>query len=173
MATSLTGGLIRFQAPKSTPAKWPQALKTRFVYAGRPASTRALVSRFDAWRSAQGDSADSAKKRPKIDELTALIDASATLANGGINLDNFARYISALRALDEAATIGIYSPEHADIATAAERHRVLYKPCGAGGGDLGVALSDSDQNLDRFVADISNSFAVIDLEIASNGLSIG
>jgi len=173
VATSLAGGLICFQAPTSTPVHWPPELKTRFVYAGRPASTPALVGRFNAWRSIQDNSGGSAEKRPKIDELTALIDASATLANGGINLDNFARYIAALRALDEAATIGIYSPQHADIATAAERHHVLYKPCGAGGGDLGVALSDSDLNLDAFVADISNSFAVIDLEIASNGLSIG
>lgn len=173
VATSLAGGVIRFQTPNSAPVAWPKALKCRFVYAGRPASTPALVGRFNAWQEAQGDFDGPATKRPKIDALTALINASATLANGAINLDNFARYIIALRALDEAATIGIYSAEHADIATAAEQNKVLYKPCGAGGGDLGVALSDSEDHLDQFVAEIGNSYAVINLEIASNGLSIG
>lgn len=177
VATSLLGGVIRFEAGNSEPAQWPAHLVYRFVYAGKPASTPELVSRFNAWRSRQSQSkagnATNSPERLKNDELTVLINASATLANRGISLDNFARYINALRALDEAATIGIFSAGHADIAIAAERTNVLYKPCGAGGGDLGVALSDNQQDLDRFTARIGNAYAVIDLEIASNGLTIG
>ena len=177
VATSLHGGIIRFQAGKSAPAEWPQNLGYRFIYAGKPASTPELVGRFNAWRARQAGGKTGNRsispERLKIDELTTLIDASATLANRGISLDNFARYITALRALDEAATIGIFSAGHADIAIAAERANVLYKPCGAGGGDLGVALSDNQQDLNRFTAQIGNAYAVIDLEIASNGLTIG
>lgn len=176
IATSLTGGVIRFQNAAIAPLNWPDGIKYRFVYAGKPASTPELVGRFNTWREAtEGKETNSriGPKRRKTAELAALINASATLANGAINLDNFARYIEALRALDEAATIGIYSSGHKEIATAAERSHVLYKPCGAGGGDLGVALSHSEQDLDCFTADIGNTYAVIDLEIASNGLSIG
>ena len=177
VATSLTGGLIRFQAGISAPAQWPDELAYRFIYAGKPASTPELVGRFNVWRSAanrthQSESASAGTDRAS-DELDALIDASATLANRAINLDNFARYINALKAFDEAATIGIFSAGHAEIAIAAERSNVLYKPCGAGGGDLGVALSESQRDLNRFTADIRNAYAVIDLEIASHGLTIG
>jgi len=165
VATSLNGGLIRFESGSSQPADWPDGLHYQFVYAGLPASTAELVGRFDKWRS-------TAQKAGKLDALSALFDASATLANGAIKLDNFARYIHALRVLDEAATIGIFSAEHLQIATVAERMNVLYKPCGAGGGDLGVAISDDQNALQRFSTEIDHNFAVIDLEMATHGLIV-
>ncbi len=166
IATSLAGGLIRFENGQSIPALWPANLHYRFVYSGHPASTSQLVVRFRSWR-------ESAQKSRSIGPLTDLFDAAATLANRAINLDNIQAYIQALRKLDAAAQIGIYSPEHKTIAAMAEQHRLLYKPCGAGGGDLGVAISDSLDALHEFSAAIGKNFAVIDLEIASNGLKIG
>ena len=166
VATSLTGGLIRFESGSARPAQWPNTLHYRFVYSGKPASTSTLVGRFNRWH-------ESAQKSNSIEPLKTLIDASATLANGAINLDNLARYVSALKALDEAAKIGIYSVEHTHIAASAERHRLIYKPCGAGGGDLGVAVGEHVDALDEFTHALGKNFAVIDLEIAANGLNVG
>ena len=166
VATSLAGGVIRFQSGRAEPARWPADLHYRFVYTGKPASTSPLVQRFNAWR-------ESAQKSTEIEPLTALFDASATLANSGINLDNLHRYVQALRDLDGSAGIGIYSSEHQQLASIAERYHLLYKPCGAGGGDLGVAIGDSEASLNRFASAIATNFAVIDLEIAANGLIIG
>jgi phosphomevalonate kinase len=104
-----------------------------------------------------------------------LINAALKLADEAINLDNFDRYIHALRKMDEAATIGIYSIEHQYVATAAQRHGVLYKPCGAGGGDLGVALSDDPSKLRLLTEALErdhNNFAIIELEIATHGLTV-
>jgi len=166
VATSLNGGLIRFQSGATTAAQWPANLHYRFVYSGKPASTSTLVSRFNRYRQ-------SAQKSHSIDPLKDLIDASATLANGAINLDNLARYVSALKALDAVAKIGIYSPEHTQIAASAERHGLVYKPCGAGGGDLGVVIAERMDDLDVFTRALDKNFAVIDLEIAAHGLKIG
>lgn len=166
VATSLAGGVIRFQSGEAEAAHWPADLHYRFVYSGKPAQTSPLVQRFNAWR-------ESAQNDTEIEALTALFDASATLANTGINLDNLHRYIQALRDLDGSAGIGIYTSEHRQIASIAERYHLLYKPCGAGGGDLGVAIGDSEASLNRFASAIATNFAVIDLEIAANGLIIG
>jgi len=165
VATSLTGGLIRFESGAASPAEWPNTLHYRFVYSGKPASTSTLVGRFNDWR-------ESAQKSNSIEPLKALINASTTLANGAINLDNLARYVSALKALDEAAKIGIYSAEHTHLAASAERHRLVYKPCGAGGGDLGVAVGERMDALEEFTHALGKNFAVIDLEIAAHGLNV-
>jgi len=166
VATSLTGGLIRFEAGTTTPGQWPNTLHYRFVYSGKPASTSKLVGRFNRYR-------ETAQKSHSIEPLKTLIDASATLANGAINLDNLARYVCALKALDDAAEIGIYSAEHTSIAAEAERHQLIYKPCGAGGGDLGVAIGERVGDLENFTDALDKNFAVIDLEIAAHGLKIG
>jgi len=117
------------------------ALHYRFVNSGKPASTSELVARFNRYR-------DSAQKSSSIEPLKTLIDASATLANRAINLDNLAQYVGALKALDDAAEIGIYSAEHTDIEAAAADHQLVYKPCGAGGGDLGIAIGERADDLE-------------------------
>jgi len=151
VASSLTGGLIRFESGAIKPAQWPNTLHYRFVNSGKPASTSKLVARFNH----------------------SLIDASATLANGAINLDNLAQYVGALKALDDAAEIGIYSAEHTHIEAEAERHQLIYKPCGAGGGDLGIAIGERVDDLEEFTSALDKNFAVIDLEIAAHGLNYG
>jgi phosphomevalonate kinase len=164
LAASLRGGLLRFQQGSSQPCQWPTELHYRFVYVGQPASTGKLVGSFYQWCDG-GTPAT----------VQILINAALKLADEAINLDNFDRYIHALRKMDEAATIGIYSIEHQYVATAAQRHGVLYKPCGAGGGDLGVALSDDPSKLRLLTEALErdhNNFAIIELEIATHGLTV-
>ncbi len=165
LAASLQGGLLRFEQGRSQPGHWPTNLHYRFIYVGRSASTGQLVSRFYRWCDG-GTPAT----------VQILINAALKLADEAINLDNFDRYIHALIKMDEAAMIGIHSLEHQYVATAAQRHGVLYKPCGAGGGDLGVALSDDPSKLRQLTKalarDHKNDFAIIELEIATHGLTL-
>ena len=58
-------------------------------------------------------------------------------------LGAIAGYESGLRQLDEAAGIGIFSPVHERLRAIAVKHGAVYKPSGAGGGDFGIALTDS------------------------------
>lgn len=171
IATSLNGGLIRFQAGQIEPAIWPRELHHLFVYAGVPASTTELVNRFNRWHN---------NGTPKALEQLKL--AASKLADSAINIDNLDRYISALKSLDRVANIGIFSAEHLWVSQLAERIGVLYKPCGAGGGDLGIALSDQPKLLEAFRDEVNdhttnthltNRPAIIDLELAPHGLTVG
>ncbi|MEM7216837.1 MAG: hypothetical protein AAF515_00635 [Pseudomonadota bacterium] len=161
IAASMHGGLIRFASGHTEPRAWPNNLYYRFIDTGVAASTPPLVRRFDAWRQG-GIPAP----------LQALIDAATTLADEALNLDNLARYAAALEAMDRSAGIGIYSAEHRDCQSAAEACGVVYKPCGAGGGDLGIAISDGPDQLDRFARGIAKNYATIELGIAQHGLIV-
>ena len=172
IATSLNGGVVRFQNGHSEAIDWPESLGFLFVYAGVPASTTDLVSRFDRWHK---------NGTPKT--LQALKLAASELADDRINIDNLQRYTTALKTLDRVANIGIFSAEHLWVAQLAERLGVVYKPCGAGGGDLGIAISDEPSRLARFAAELrdqtatdpalNNRLSIIDLEPVPHGLTNG
>jgi mevalonate kinase len=82
-------------------------------------------------------------------------------------------YESGLRQLDEAAGIGIFSPVHERLRAIALKHGAVYKPSGAGGGDFGIALTDSrtvEKALRAGYADAG--FAVLDAPLCAPGLSV-
>jgi len=49
---------------------------------------------------------------------------------------------------------------------------VLYKPCGAGGGDIGMAFADDPSALAHFRQQAAaNGFTPLDLETATHGVA--
>ena len=52
-------------------------------------------------------------------------------------------YDSALRAMDLDGAIGINTDTHDVLRGLSARHGAIYKTSGAGGGDFGIALTDS------------------------------
>jgi phosphomevalonate kinase len=47
--------------------------------------------------------------------------------------------------------LGIFDAGHAELVTAAEAAGLVYKPCGAGGGDVGILLGDDAAAVDSFI----------------------
>jgi phosphomevalonate kinase len=83
----------------------------------------------------------------------------------------FRTYVRCLQEMDEAAGLGIYSQAHRTLDRLANSAQVVYKPCGAGGGDIGIAVSDDNLALNTFDAlSIRASFLTLDLEIAAHGV---
>ena len=76
-----------------------------------------------------------------------------------------------LAALDRDADLGIFSPAHRSLAELANQAQVVYKPCGAGGGDIGIAVSDDPAAVHTFMTLAADqSFLCLDLEIADHGV---
>ena len=142
VAASLHGGVIRYRSGEARSFPLPSDLRHAFVYVGWSTETRGLVRRFNDWRR-NGDPP----------ELRRLVACAETVARpGGAFLEELAGYTDALDEMDRAARIGIFSAPHRAASGLAHRHGLLYKPCGAGGGDTGVALSTDDEALDAFCA---------------------
>ena len=146
VAASVAGGIVALSPrdagdPGVRALAWPEGLAWLAVWTGRGASTPALVARFERFRRD-----DAARFGRHMTELHRL--ATATVENWERGerhalLRSLADYDDALRALDDGARIGIYTPEHERLAREAQAVNAVYKVSGAGGGDFGLAFADS------------------------------
>lgn len=159
VAASWHGGFIRYQENTATPINWPENLHWRVIWTGTSASTGRSLTNFAKWR-----------EQSSTATLTALSVASSTLCNN-ISLTNIGAYTDCLRALDEAAQLNIFTHDHQRLATIATAHDLIYKPCGAGGGDIGLACGADAKILDAFCATVATeNYLPLNLETAPNGV---
>jgi len=152
VATSLIGGVIAYQLtpgaceqhPQASARdmQWPQQVQRLYVWSGRSASTTKLLAVLRAWRSER-----SAEYTAHMNGLSAIAEAAVgamTRGDGAGLLAAAKAYSDGLRELGAASGVTIYSEEHSRIAGIAAACGVIYKPCGAGGGDIGVVLGLDD-----------------------------
>jgi len=147
VAAALRGGVLAFRRdeaaadPVIETLRWPQSLEVLPVWSGINASTPRMLARIREFAMSRP-----AAWNKHIRVLTAAGVAALDawrLGNAADIVGRLAEYDAALRAMDRAAGIGIESPEHAVIRALVEHHGAVYKTSGAGGGDFGLAISDS------------------------------
>jgi phosphomevalonate kinase len=147
VATSVWGGTIRFvrrgDEATVTPVTLPKGVQLTFVYAGRSASTPALLGKLR----------ELAERDPKAhDALIGNLSSEAQAFAGAIDQNDaealiaaVERYRAGMARLGERLGAEIETAEHAGLARLAQRHAGAAKPSGAGGGDLGVAFTVGDE----------------------------
>ena len=160
VAAAFFGGALRFQAGEAQ--RHTTALPScRFVWTGRSADTGRHLDRFAAYLKG-GDTR----------ALDQLAKRSQRLCQAP-SLDALGDYAEALRGLDRAAGLGIYSAGHRQAEALAKVHKLAYKPCGAGGGDIGAAFAESSAQFAGFEAAAEKAgLTVLDLEAAPHGNEI-
>lgn len=176
VAASFRGGLSRFEldasrVPRCSALTLPDGVHWCCVFSGQPASTGEMLAGVAAWRQQ-----DPAGYTRHIREL-------ATIAGRGVHavvrndvaafLSSLHDYALALARLGDASGVGIASPAHRAIAALADEHGVVYKSCGAGGGDVGITFAVDDQRLQEFATEaVGAGFPVIALDKDPQGLRI-
>lgn len=165
VAAAVTGGVIRFERRRVLPARLPM-LHTAVVFAGSSTLTRDLVARFDAWRAGGGG--------PALERLCdAAIEVADCAADAGVFLEALAAYAEALERLDRVADIGILGPAHRRAQAIAERTGVVYKPCGAGGGDTGVGLAMQADAIGRFAHEAERAdLTIVPMALGAPGVEV-
>jgi phosphomevalonate kinase len=162
VAASWHGGVIRYENGAGTPWTWPADLHWRIIWTGTSASTLDSLGDFSAWRR-QGNLSI-------LDDL----QQSCTALFEEFDLEGLHSYCSQLQALDADANLNIFTPGHQRLATIASAQGLVYKPCGAGGGDIGFACGDDVDALEAFAAAAATEqFVPLDLEIANHGVRAG
>ena len=160
IAASFFGGCLRFQEGNAEPCPDPLTHR-RFVWVGESAQTGRKLDLFNDYLG-RGDRT----------ALRALSDHSENLFNDP-SAEALDAYAGALKALDNAAGLGVYSPAHLAAERLATASGLVYKPCGAGGGDVGVAVADSPEPLPRFAASAeAHGFTILKLETAPHGVKV-
>lgn len=169
IATSLYGGVIEFRtdrqdAPLCRP--WPHGLGYRFLWSGEPADTMSKISKLD---STGGDEESWGSL------LTAAEEAASVWAGGEVAeiLNVFRRYTDTLRQFSIDHDLGIFDAGHDELTDLAASLGVVYKPCGAGGGDIGIVLASDESAITRFCDQAeTNGFQQLAVALDPNGITV-
>lgn len=144
IAAGVSGGLIEYRMPEAevTTLRWPAGLAYRLIWTGVPVSTRAKLDRLaETGRRMSGATLAKAAER-----------MSRAWRSAAAVLEQYPAYIESLRQFSVDHDLGIFDAGHDQLVSEAAAAGLVYKPCGAGGGDVGILLGASDEQLDDFMA---------------------
>lgn len=175
IAAARYGGALTYQLTAAGPVTTPVALSAQVcwccVWTGRPAATGPLLQHMARWREHEPG-----RYARLMSALTRTADAGAAAVRAG----DAAALIAAVRGygtqlaeLGTASGTDIVTREHREIAAMAAASDVAYKSSGAGGGDIGIAVSTDPGRLRDFRARLEPTvYRVLDLSVDPLGLSV-
>lgn len=152
LAASLIGGVLLYQLDdgggvlRADPISLPDDLVVRFVWTGRSADTRGYLDRLSAAMRSDHEAV-----RRSLDDLGAVAAAGVEALIEGRAGDFLVAADAAcggMERLGHACGMAIVSDVHRDLRRLAKQAGVAYKPSGAGGGDIGLLLTDDPDRAD-------------------------
>ena len=165
IATSFCGGLIEYRRDRPVKKRdWPAGLHYKLFWSGQPAKTSAKLDR------AANHAADKT-----LCDVAVSVAETLEAGSGSDLVDALSAYAGVLARYDVDRKLGIFDAGHRELASfAAGMSGVVYKPCGAGGGDIGIAVSMSAEALQEFeVFAAQQEFQVLDAQLDHRGCDVG
>jgi phosphomevalonate kinase len=177
VAASLSGGVISYrmngavESPAVSSRPLPDSFHLLCIWSGRPASTDAALRRLDHWRDEEPRA--HARALGELAEIAVAADRSALAGDAGALVEAVSAYAGCLRRFGAASGIDIYGAGHERLAELAHEHGAVYKPCGAGGGDVGIACCDDAAALDALRVSVGDAgFRALALAVDPLGLQV-
>ena len=174
IAASLTGNAIVYRLraqPQIAPVAWPAELLFSCAWSGESASTGVFLRHLAAWRSGAP-----ARYAALMQELAQCAEAAVAAFSGnlaGAVLEAVAAYADGLARLGAASGLDIVSAGHRVLAAIAQACGVVYKTCGAGGGDIGIALATDVERLRAFRQRVAQAgLQTLDVQLDPCGLQV-
>lgn len=166
IATSVYGGLIEYRVDGATakPIVWPDGLAYRVLWTGTPSSTKDKLKRLDATVS-----------KPSRVRLTSASEDMAVAWQSGDSdrvQATYRDYVESLRAFSVDHKLGIFDAGHDELTRRAFAAGLVYKPCGAGGGDIGILLGPDHARLQNFCNALPDAIQVLDCERSDSGFEV-
>lgn len=167
VATSVYGGVIQFGPRGSvSPLAWPDGLVARILWSGSSASTSDKIRTVNP-----------ADESPETRALVEAAEQSCVAwqdGDAGRVLGRLADFVARLGDYDAAHRRGIFDAGHAELVELARSYAgLVYKPSGAGGGDIGMVFSESPDTLSDFAAAASRQgFVELDVEMDPDGVRL-
>ena len=165
IACSLAGGLIEYRmgGEPACSLTWPSGLTYALLWSGVAASTDEKLKQLARTEAGQS--------RAELVIASARVAASWSEGNAVEILQQLRDYTKALRKFDVDHRLGIFDAGHAELADAAASAGLVYKPCGAGGGDLGIVIGHDESEVVTFVDTArASDFRHINMTIDETGI---
>lgn len=165
VATSFAGGLIVYRRAgfEARRIDWPVGLHYRYLWSGQAAATAEKLASFD---NARGTHA-----MKLLGELAQDVAIAWSGGDAKLVLDAYPGYIDALRQFSAEHDLGVFDAGHGELTRLAGESGIVYKPCGAGGGDIGIVLAACEHDIDEFCnTALESGFRVLDIALERQGL---
>ena len=165
IACCVAGGLIEYRmgAPGSKTLDWPDGLRYALLWSGVPVDTRTQLRKFGQ--------IEARHSRSELSDSAEVLSQSFSSRDTQQILHDLREYTALLRRFDVDHELGIFDAGHAVLADMTNSSELVYKPCGAGGGDLGIALASDAESLAAFVeAARAQNFTPLDLMMDTTGV---
>ncbi len=165
IACSIAGGLVEYRigGESASSLTWPNGLAYALLWSGVAASTDEKLNQLARTEAGQA--------RAELVIASARVAASWREGNPVEILQQLRDYTKALRKFDVDHRLGIFDAGHAELADAAASAGLVYKPCGAGGGDLGIVIANDVSDIATFVdAARESEFKQLDMAIDETGI---
>jgi phosphomevalonate kinase len=167
VACCAQGGVIEYRmggGPAAARA-WPDGLHYALLWSGVMASTGAKLRHLHGL--------DSRPTRAALGETAERVAAGWRAGDPDEILKDVQDYTAALREFDVDHQLGIFDAGHSDLTAVAAGAGLVYKPCGAGGGDMGIVLAADAAAINDFVsAGLPGGFRATDMRIDPCGMRV-
>ena len=142
--------------------KWPKDLYIKGVITSNQASTKIMIEKYNYGKSS--NQTFFKKLYPEINYLLNQISTAWHDQDSAKILELMQKYNAYIKQLNEKFNLGIFTDEHKGLMDLAKRLDIFYKPSGAGGGDLGLVITNSKNKFTQFLTKVSdNNYQTIDL----------
>jgi phosphomevalonate kinase len=160
------GGLLEYRVAdyQIESLQWPVGLFFQIIWTGVVVSTPAKLQRLTT-----------SGLKTSNRGLTMMSGEMASLWRGGQATDILAaheEYVNCLQSFSSDHELGIFDGGHRELADAAAESGLAYKPCGAGGGDVGMVLGIDAAALVAFVREQSHRCVPLDCDIDHRGVTL-
>jgi len=167
IACCLTGGLIEYRMGEDMDLArdWPEGLSYALLWSGVAADTSERLRKLA--------SVDAAESRAELNAASQGVAQAWRGCRTDDIIPALRGYTAVLRTFDVDHELGIFDAGHAELADLATTSELVYKPCGAGGGDLGIVIGSNEAEVATFVESAGEvGFTAMDLGIDATGLVV-
>ena len=142
--------------------KWPSDLYIKGVITSDQSSTKIMIEKYN-----HGKDSNQIFFNKFYAETSHLLNQISTVWDAQDSekiLELMQKYNTFIKQLNEKFNLGIFTDEHRQLLDFAKKTGIFYKPSGAGGGDLGLVMTNSANKLTQFLTKVSdNNYQTIDL----------
>lgn len=146
IAASAYGGVLAYRQPKAKSdhpeqldsLQWPRELGIDIFWSGASTSTSEMIQSIQRLSERDPDSAAT-----RMTELASIAERGVSAFSAHdikAFLEHVSNYGASLERLGDAAGVDIVGESHRRIGSVASARGAVYKPSGAGAGDIGIAL---------------------------------
>lgn len=139
VATAYCGGVIGFymRQERITRLLWPDGLHFAVFWCGESARTTTKLAKLE--RVTRG--AGAAPSAASLADAAVEVYAIWQMGNSAAIVNALRSYTITLQQFSVDHDLGVFDAGHQELFDEACKHDFIYKPCGAGGGDIGIAFA--------------------------------